>query len=60
MTEGGTLFEAIETWLERTPFIELGDFDFLESYKEAVERMLDKEKEAILASPDLTFNSSLE
>ncbi len=44
MTEVGTLYDAIETWLERTPFIELGDFDFLESYKEAVERMLKKEK----------------
>jgi tryptophan 2,3-dioxygenase len=52
--KGGTLYEAIETWLERTPFIELGDFDFLESYKEAVGRMLEKEKVAILASAYLT------
>jgi tryptophan 2,3-dioxygenase len=50
----GTLFEAIEDWVERTPFIELGDFDFLESYKESVDRMLQKEQEAILDSSYLS------
>ena len=46
----GSLFEAIEDWLERTPFIELGDFDFLESYKESVDRMLQKEQKGIMDS----------
>lgn len=45
-----TLFEAIEDWLERTPFIELGEFDFLESYKKSVDRMLAKEQVAIQKS----------
>lgn len=50
VTSSGSLFEAIEDWLERTPFIELGDFDFIESYKLAVDRMLEKEQKAIKAS----------
>lgn len=46
----GSLFDAIELWLERTPFIRLGDFDFLDSYRQAVGRMLEKERAAIMAS----------
>lgn len=49
-----SLFDAIENWLERTPFIELGEFDFLDSYKESVNRMLEKEAKAIKASNYLT------
>ena len=52
-TQSGSLFDAVEDWLERTPFIELGDFDFLDSYKKAVDRMLEKEQKAILSSPHL-------
>ncbi len=43
----GSLFEVVEKWLERTPFIKFGDFKFLESYQLAVKNMLDKEKLAI-------------
>lgn len=50
----GSLFEAIEDWLERTPFIELGDFDFIESYHQAVDRMLEREIKAIKASDYLS------
>ena len=50
VSKTGSLFEAIEDWLERTPFIRLGDFDFIESYRKAVGRMLEKEQKAILAS----------
>lgn len=46
----GSLFDAIEDWLERTPFIRLGSFNFLESYQQAVGRMLEKERAAIMAS----------
>ena len=52
-TAHGSLFDAVEDWLERTPFIELEDFDFLESYRKAVDRMLDKEQKAIKATPYL-------
>ena len=50
----GSLFQEIESWLERTPFIELGNFNFLEAYKKAVDRMLEKEQKGIKASSYLT------
>ncbi|MEL6864158.1 MAG: tryptophan 2,3-dioxygenase family protein [Bacteroidota bacterium] len=48
--EGDTLFEVVEAWLERTPFLQFGDFRFLEHYRQAVQRMLAKEQAAIRAS----------
>ncbi len=45
--ETGTLFEAIEDWLERTPFIQYGDFNFLERYELAVKEMIAGEQAAI-------------
>lgn len=50
MEKDTSLFEAIEDWLERTPFLKTGDFHFLEEYKKAVNRMLADEKEAIQKS----------
>lgn len=52
--ESKSLLEHVIEWLERTPFLELGKFNFLDSYKHAVERMLNREKEAILATDMLT------
>lgn len=52
--KGGSLFELVEDWLERIPFLELGDFDFFESYQKAVNRMLKKEKAAIEATDYLS------
>jgi len=52
--EGKSLFELVEDWLERIPFIHLKDFNFLESYKAAVEKMLSKEKAAIEATEYLS------
>ena len=54
--EGDTLFEVVESWLERTPFLDFGAFNFLEHYKKAVERMVEKEKNAILNSSYLSDN----
>jgi len=42
-----SLFEAIEQWLERTPFLKLGSFNFIEEYRAAVKRMITKEQKAI-------------
>lgn len=47
ITESRNLFQAVEDWLERSPFLQLGKFDFLEHYKKSVERMLEKEATAI-------------
>jgi len=52
--KGGSIFDALEDWLERTPFIEFGEFDFIEAYSEAVQRMIKKEQAAIMASDYLT------
>lgn len=51
---GGTLFESVEAWLERTPFLQFGEFDFMVHYRTAVHNMLDKERQAILSSEYLT------
>jgi len=45
-----TLFDAMEHWLERTPFLQIGDFNFLELYKKAVAKMIEKEEKAIKSS----------
>jgi len=45
--ENGTLFDAIEDWLERTPFIQYGDFNFLERYELAVKAMIAGEQASI-------------
>jgi len=45
--KGGSLFELVESWLERIPFLDNPEFKFLESYQLAVEKMLEKEKAAI-------------
>tara|TARA_Y100000385_G_C13102480_1_gene645430 strand:- start:733 stop:1833 length:1101 start_codon:yes stop_codon:yes gene_type:complete len=52
--ENGTLFDWVNKWLERTPFLRLEGFDFLDKYKEAVKKMLEKESRAIMASDYLT------
>lgn len=51
--EDGSLFDMIEEWLSRTPFLDHENFNFLNAYKEAVKRMLDKEQDAIQKTPYL-------
>ena len=38
--ESGTIFGALEAWLERIPFLQFGDFNFMKYYRRAVEQML--------------------
>ncbi len=49
-----SLFELVEKWLERTPFLHFGNFDFWESYKTAVETMLTQDRQTIEQNPTLT------
>lgn len=42
-----SIFDRIEAWLERTPFLSLEEFDFWKSYREAVEKMFQREKQLI-------------
>ena len=52
--DGNSLFEAVENWLGRTPFLQLGKWNFLEKYRGAVESMVSKEAEAIRSSDYLS------
>ncbi|MBK8670306.1 MAG: hypothetical protein IPN89_12975 [Saprospiraceae bacterium] len=54
MEKGNSLLELIEEWLERTPFLEFGEFNFIEEYQKAVLQMLEKEKKAILSTTILS------
>lgn len=48
-----TLFDLLDAWLGRTPFLRFGDFDFWSSYREAVDAMLDAELEVVRTNPHL-------
>jgi tryptophan 2,3-dioxygenase len=45
--ESISLFELVQKWLERTPFLNFEDFSFWEMYKATVDQMLDKERQVI-------------
>ena len=42
-----SIFDLVENWLERTPFLESEEFNFWESYKTAIRQMLDHDMEII-------------
>jgi len=45
--EGPNLFTGLEKWLERTPFVVSGQFNFWKSYQDAVENMFSEQEEKI-------------
>lgn len=49
-----SLFDLIEGWLERTPFLHFGDFDFWREYRRAVDTMLVADRASIRSNPTLT------
>ena len=49
-----SLFDLIQGWLERTPFLNFGAFDFWREYRQAVDAMLDADRASIRANPTLT------
>jgi tryptophan 2,3-dioxygenase len=51
--EGPSLFELVERWLERTPFLEVPGFQFWEQYGAAVRRMLEADRATIESNPTL-------
>ncbi len=57
LEESRSLLELVEDWLERTPFLETGDFNFLAEYQKAVRIMLDAESQAIRDTDILTPES---
>lgn len=55
-----SLFERIEKWLERMPFLEFNEFSFWQMYSQATEKMLAHDKETVqsieqLAEPEKAF-----
>ena len=42
-----SLFQLLETWLERTPFLQFEGFDFWDQYSVAVRSLLKNEKSVI-------------
>ncbi|MBD3667806.1 MAG: tryptophan 2,3-dioxygenase [Kangiella sp.] len=47
LEEKPSLFDAVEKWLERMPFLEFGDFKFWSIFKEAVETMLNHDEKVL-------------
>ena len=45
-----SLFNLIESWLERTPFLNAENFEFKSKYQQAISNMLQREREAIAQS----------
>ena len=44
----------VERWLERTPFLESGGFQFREAFQEAVRSRLEADREVVATNPNLT------
>jgi tryptophan 2,3-dioxygenase len=42
-----SLFDVVEAWLARMPFVQFRDFDFWREYRANVRRMLDEDRETI-------------
>ncbi|MFQ5675642.1 MAG: tryptophan 2,3-dioxygenase family protein [bacterium] len=49
-----TLLDLVETWLERTPFLDFQGFSFWNSYRKAVDLVLQREREFIESNPTLS------
>jgi tryptophan 2,3-dioxygenase len=49
-----SLFDLVQVWLERTPFLHFGDFDFWQEYRRAVDAMLAGDRASIRSNPTLT------
>jgi tryptophan 2,3-dioxygenase len=49
-----SLFELVEAWLERTPFLEAGEYRFCEEFEGAVRRRLEADQAIVAANANLT------
>jgi tryptophan 2,3-dioxygenase len=48
-----SLFELVEKWLERTPFLDQGGFDFWQAYQEAVHQRIQGDRAFVQTNPNL-------
>ncbi len=49
-----SMFDIIDKWLSRIPFLKMQGFDFWDQYRSAVTKMMHNEKDIILNNPSLT------
>ncbi|HEY4607283.1 MAG TPA: tryptophan 2,3-dioxygenase family protein [Acidimicrobiia bacterium] len=49
-----SLFDLVESWLERTPFLDHGDFSFWEAFQQAVKGRLEADRAVVESNPNLT------
>lgn len=49
-----SLFDILNKWLGRTPFLHMGGFDFWQHYRKAVQTMVAEEEQLVLTNPHLT------
>lgn len=52
--EASSLFDSVEKWLERTPFLQGDNFNFWDSYKKAVHQMFANDIEVVRGNTRLT------
>lgn len=50
----GSLFDAVNKWLSRTPFLMMEDFDFWKYYDDAITNLIENERQIIMSNPSLT------
>lgn len=48
-----SLFDLVEMWLERTPFLDQGDFHFWEAYQKAVHTRIQADRAVVEQNPNL-------
>lgn len=54
MEKEPSLFDLLQGWLERTPFLKFTEYDFLAAYRQAVQKMLADEREMVESSSEFS------
>jgi len=54
LKEAESLFDMIDKWLARTPFLNFGDYDFFREYEQSVKKMLQKDRDIIQSNASLS------
>ena len=49
-----SLFDLVEQWLERTPFLDHGNFAFWDAYQRAVHQRIEDDRTVVASNPNLT------
>jgi len=49
-----SIFDLIELWLERTPFLDHGDFSFWDAFQQAVKNRLEADRAVVESNPRLS------